>query len=105
MKVRRVFHPHATCSEGWESVRQAAKRMHEAGISCLPVVSGDDLVGIITERDVVEAMAESENAAAAAVFDYMTETPRTIGPDDDCTLATTEMLAAGWRHLPVVGDG
>lgn len=105
MKVRRVFSPHAMCIEGWESVRQAAKRMHEAGISCLPVVSGDDLIGIITERDVVEAMAAGESAAGAAVCDYMTEAPRTIEPDDDCTVAATQMLATGCRHLPVVENG
>ncbi len=103
--MRRVFSQHVICIEGWESVRQAAKRMHEAGISCLPVVSGDDLLGIITERDVVEAMADSATSAGAAVVDYMTETPRTISPEDDITLAATQMLATGCRHLPVVEDG
>jgi len=105
MKVRRVFHPHVTCIEGWEPVRDAARKMHDGGFSCLPVVAGDDLVGIITERDVVEAMAQKQDPSTATVFDFMTEAPHTIGPDDDCTVAATEMLAIGCRHLPVVEDG
>ena len=105
MKVRRVFHPHVTCIEGWELVRDAARKMHDGGFSCLPVLAGDDLVGIITERDVVEAMAQNDDLSTAAVFDYMTEAPHTIGPEDDCTVAATEMLAIGCRHLPVVEEG
>jgi CBS domain-containing protein len=69
--------------------------MHDGGFSCLPIVSGDDLLEINTERDVVEAMAENRHPEAATVFDYMTEAPRTIHPDDDCPLAATMMLATG----------
>jgi CBS domain-containing protein len=105
MKVQRVFSPKVECIEGWESLREAARRMHGGGFGCLPVVSGDDLLGIITERDVVEAVAEAEHPELATVFDYMTEAPRTIRPDEDCTLAATKMMAAGCRHLPVVDGG
>lgn len=105
MKVRIVFHPKVECIEGWESLREAARRMHEGGFGSLPVVSGDDLLGIITERDVVEAIADNDHLEVATVFDYMTEAPRTIRLDDDCSLAATKMLAAGCRHLPVVEGG
>jgi CBS domain-containing protein len=105
MKVRRVFTPNAQCIEGWESVREAARRMHDGGFSCLPVISGEDLLGIITERDVVEAIATSDHLQTATVFDYMTEAPRTIHLDDDCSAAAAKMLAIGCRHLPVVDDG
>ncbi|HET7421284.1 MAG TPA: CBS domain-containing protein [Candidatus Dormibacteraeota bacterium] len=104
MKVRRVYHPEAACIEGWASLREAARLMHDGGFGCLPVVSGGDLLGIITERDVVEALAENQHLETATVFDYMTEAPKTIRLDDDCTLAATRMLAAGCRHLPVM-DG
>lgn len=105
MKVRSVFHPQVKCIEGWESLREAAKQMHDGQFSCLPVVSGDDLLGIITERDVVEALAENRHLETATVFDYMTEAPRTVHLDDDCSVAATQMLAMGCRHLPVMDRG
>jgi len=105
MKVLRVFHRDVVCIEGWESVREAAKRMHAGGFSCLPVVSADGLLGIITERDVVEAMAGDDHPETATVFDYMTEAPKTVCPDDDCAVAATEMLSVGCRHLPVMDHG
>ncbi len=105
MKVRRVYHARVECIEGWANLREAARRMHEGGFSCLPVVSGEDLLGIITERDLVEAIAEGEDPGNATVFAHMTEAPRTIRLDDDCTLAATKMLAMGCRHLPVTDAG
>src|SRR5579864_7112995 len=105
MKVRRVFHQDVVCIEGWESLREAARRMRAGGFSCLPVVSADGLLGIITERDVVEAMAGSDHPEVATVFDYMTEAPTTVCPDDDCSVAATEMLSVGCRHLPVMERG
>ena len=105
MKVRRVFHPNVVTIEAWQSLRDAAKLMFTGGFSCLPVVSGDDLLGLITERDVVEALANDDHPQRAKVFDYMTETPKTVSADDDCAAAAAEMLSAGCRHLPVVEGG
>jgi CBS domain-containing protein len=102
MKVSKVFHPGAVSVEAWQTLRDAARLMKAGGISCLPVMSGDDLVGIITERDLVEALAGSDRPAAAPVFEYMSEEPRTVALDDECSLAVTEMLATGCRHLPVM---
>jgi CBS domain-containing protein len=104
MKVRTVFHPNPVCIEAWQSLRAAARLMAVGEFSCLPVVAGEDLVGIVTERDLVEALATTERAASAAVFDYMSEEPKTVTLDDDCSVAITRMLATGCRHLPVV-DG
>ena len=104
MKVRKVFQTHVVTIEACESLREAARRMRSGGFSCLPVMSGGDLVGIITERDVVEAVAGAGGTEKATVFDYMTEDPQTVSAEDDCSVAASEMLAVGCRHLPVV-DG
>ncbi|HET7465416.1 MAG TPA: CBS domain-containing protein [Candidatus Dormibacteraeota bacterium] len=105
MKVRSVYQPKVRYLEGWESLRDAARRMRDGGYDCLPVMCDGELVGIITEHDLVEAMADVNQAQAASVFDFMTEEPRTVGLDDDCSVAATEMLAIGCRHLPVVEGG
>jgi CBS domain-containing protein len=105
MRVNKVFHPNPVSIEAWQSLRVAARLMSTGEFSCLPVVSGDDLVGIITERDLVEALASTDRPASTPVFDYMSEGPKTVGLDDDCSLAVTEMLATGCRHLPVMDHG
>lgn len=102
MKVRKVFETHVVTIEAWESVREASRRMRNGGFSCLPVMSGGALIGIITERDIVEAVAGGGEPDKATVFDYMTEDPKTVSADDDCSVAATEMLAVPCRHLPVV---
>lgn len=105
MKVRRVFHHNAVSIEPWVTLREAARRMHEGEFSCLPVVSGDDLLGIITERDLVEALAVEDRPETSTVFSHMSELPETVGPDDDCADAVTKMLSIGCRHLPVMEGG
>ena len=102
MKVSRVFHSSAVSIQAWQTLRDAATLMKAGGFSCLPVMSGDDLVGIITERDLVEALADSDRPGSAPVFDYMSEEPKTVALDDECSVAVTEMLATGCRHLPVM---
>jgi CBS domain-containing protein len=62
------------------------------------------LVGIVTERDMIAALAEGADPATATVADYMTDQPVTVAPDDDLEVAARRMAELGVRHLPVV-DG
>jgi len=105
MKVRALYHQKAVCVEPWDTLKKAAALMHAGGFSCLPVLVHDEVVGIITERDLVEAIAGASQALEAQVVDYMNEDPVTVGPDDDSAVAATRMLALGCRHLPVMEGG
>lgn len=55
-----VIHPGA-------SIKEAARTMAEAKIGCLPVVDGDDLVGIVTETDVLRWVATADEPVAREV--------------------------------------
>lgn len=58
--VAEVMTKDVRCADPNESVVHAAKRMIEAKIGCLPVVDKDgDLVGLITETDVMRHFAET----------------------------------------------
>jgi CBS domain-containing protein len=105
MKVRSLFHPYVVCATPWDTLTDAARLMRKGGFSCLPIFAHDELVGIITERDLVDAVANGGQPAKSRVVDYMNEAPVTVGPDDDSAVAATRMLALGCRHLPVVEDG
>ncbi|HYL56281.1 MAG TPA: CBS domain-containing protein [Gemmatimonadales bacterium] len=103
MKVRRFYRPGAVCARPNESLREAARKMRRGGLSCLPVVDGERVVGIVTERDLVEAVARGAAPAGALVTDYMGDDGSvSVGLDDDSTAAELKMLAIGCRHLPVV---
>lgn len=105
MKVRRFFRPSTAGVEPWDTLREAARRMRIDGLSCLPVLIKGEVAGIVTERDLVEAMADGERPADAQVFDYMSEGPVTVSLDDDSAVAAARMLAIGCRHLPVMNAG
>jgi CBS domain-containing protein len=62
------------------------------------------LVGILTERDVLRAVARGQ-AGDATVADWMTRNPDTLDPDDTTQHAAVLMIHGGFRHLPVTeGD-
>ena len=102
VKVRSFYRPGAVCVAPEESLREAAKKMRRGAMSCLPVVDGDRIVGIVTERDLVEAVANGAAPAVARVMDYMNDGGPWVGLDDESTDAQVKMLAIGCRHLPVV---
>jgi len=84
------------------SLVDAARRMHERRVGAVVVTDGDRLVGIVTERDVLRAVATG--AIDGSVGDAMTHGPDTIGPEESAGQAAALMIHGGFRHLPVV-DG
>lgn len=96
--------PVDTCTAD-ATLTQAARRMADDGFGALPVTLNGRLVGIITERDVLSAVADSRNPDKTTVGEIMTPDPDSLEPDVDVTDAADWMLAAGYRHLPVVSDG
>jgi CBS domain-containing protein len=82
---------------------EAAARMHASRVGALAVTDGDRLVGIVTERDVLRAVATG--SVDGSVGDAMTPAPDTIGPEEPAGHAAALMIHGGFRHLPVVeGD-
>lgn len=86
---------------------QAVDRMVTHNIGSLPVLDGDRLVGIFTERDVLRNVSiDCVALNQAQVADLMTQPVVTCGPDDDLREAMGQMSRAGVGQLPVVdSDG
>ena len=87
-------------------VKDAAARMVNNDIGCLPVVDDDGLlVGIVTERDIlVKGTPDMEAAGRMQVSEIMTKNPTTVHRDDTIGVAIRRMHDGHYRHLPVVGD-
>ena len=62
------------------------------------------LIGILTERDMLKAMAARVHTSEARVRQWMTEDPITAPAETDVEEAARIMLENGFRHLPVVDE-
>jgi CBS domain-containing protein len=105
MKVSDLQHHELFTAQADESLDMAADRMNWHQVGALPVLDGQRLVGIITERDVTAAMAEGADPTITPVSDYMTPAPEVLRPDSDLADAAHVMLELGIRHLPIVRSG
>jgi CBS domain-containing protein len=80
-----------------------ARRMVDRNVGAVLVLEDGRLAGIMTERDLMRAVARGLSDDAV-VGECMTADPETIAPDDTIEHAAVLMIHGGYRHLPVV-DG
>jgi CBS domain-containing protein len=90
--------------EPTDKIADVAQQMAERNIGAVLVLEGEQLVGIMTERDILRAVARGLHVDAP-VEDYMTKGAETIAPDDTTEHAGVLMIHGGFRHLPVVERG
>ncbi len=84
------------------SLTDAAARMCDRDVGAILVVDGDRLTGILTERDILRAVAQGN--VADDVGAWMTPHPETVEADEPTRQAASIMIHSGFRHLPVL-DG
>ena len=97
--------PGAVTAAPEESLRSAAVRMRDHAVGSLMVMRHNSLQGIMTESDVVAAVAEGRSPLTTTVASCMSTNPATVHPDTGSAEAALEMINLGIRHLPVVEEG
>jgi len=85
------------------TIGEAAAAMAERGVGAVVLLEGESIAAILTERDVLKAVAAGRDGSAP-VADWMTRHPDTIEPGDTTDHAASLMILGGFRHLPVVDD-
>jgi CBS domain-containing protein len=85
-----------------DTIGEAAQMMVDRGIGSAVVSDFGRLIGILTERDLLRAVAARTHSSEARVREWMTPEPITAGPDTTPADAAKIMLDNGFRHLPVV---
>lgn len=125
MKVRDVMSTDVVTVNPNAGFQEIVELLLSHDISGVPVLNGDELVGVITEADLVAREADQGRrrrplALLAGVFSdgraehrstgltahsLMTTGPVTVGPDEDLRSAARTMMTARVKRLPVVSDG
>jgi CBS domain-containing protein len=87
-----------------DTLGEVAERMSEVNVGAVIVKDYGRLIGILTERDMLKAMAARVHTSEARVRQWMTEDPITAGGETAVEDAARIMLENGFRHLPVVDE-
>lgn len=104
--VREAMTPSPRSIPSNASSVEAARLMISENVGSLPVVDGDDLVGIVTDRDLVaQVLAKDLDPNRTLVSDVCTEQPVVVGPEEPLDAALQRMASEQVRRLPVVQDG
>jgi CBS domain-containing protein len=88
-----------------DTVGEAAEKMVAEGVGWAIVSDFGNMIGILTERDILRAVAGRTHSSEARVREWMTADPVTAPPDMSAEDALQIMLEKNFRHLPVVEDG
>jgi CBS domain-containing protein len=101
-----IMRPAVTSVEPDAHLAAAAYLMKHAGATALVVVGDQDTrpVGLITEADIVQAVADGKDMNEARIRELMTTHPTVISAATSIRDAAESMTAGHFRHLPVVDD-
>jgi CBS domain-containing protein len=102
MKVSEIMTKATVTDAAQDTLAEAAARMWNAQTGSLLVMEGEHLLGILTERDVLRAIAHGMDPLQVPVKDLMRTDVITVGPQTTLKEAA-KLMATKWiRHLPVV---
>ncbi len=105
MQVRDIMHTDVKTTSPGDTFEHVATMLHDHGISSVVVLDEESLVGIVTERDLVNIVAEGRDPKATTVGERMTRDLDTVEPKTDIAEAAEHMARLKIRHLPVVQEG
>jgi CBS domain-containing protein len=104
--VREAMTSSPRSIESTQTVVEAARTMASENVGSLPVVDGGELVGIVTDRDLVtNVLAKGLDATKVQVSEVASENPVVAAPQEPLDAALQRMAKEQVRRLPVVEDG
>lgn len=103
-KVRHLRISPLICVREDSLVREAIRQMQTKRVGCIMVCRNGQLVGIMTEVDVMRKAELGEDALNEPIHRWMTPAPISISVDSSIWDAATAMKDGGFRHLPVLNN-
>ena len=106
MLVGEIMHADVKTASPSDSFADVAKAMRTNGISSVVVLDGKKLAGIVTERDIVNLVAEGGDDSTTTVERGMTRVDLiTVDSKTELADAAEQMVSNNIRHLPIVDGG
>jgi len=105
MRIAHVYRPGTMTCRPVDTVADAAERMSAARIGALGICAGGRLVGVITEHDLVRALADGMDPHDVSVDAYATWGVHTARLDERTTAVARRMRELAVRHMPVIRRG
>jgi CBS domain-containing protein len=106
MLVGEIMHADVKTASPSDSFADVAKAMRTNGISSVVVLDGKKLAGIVTERDIVNLVAEGGDPNTTTVERGMTRLDLiTVDSKTELADAADQMVSNNIRHLPIVDGG
>jgi CBS domain-containing protein len=105
MQIRDIMHTDVKAASPEDTFADVAALLHDNAISSVVVMDGDRLAGIVTERDLVNLVADGKDPRTTKVSERMTRDLDTVDPRTDIAEAAEHMARLRIRHLPVVDEG
>jgi CBS domain-containing protein len=105
MKVKSFFNPTVVRLSPRASLFEAASLMRVGEFGSVAICEADRLIGIVTETDIVRAIADRRDPRSTTVADYMSRDPVTVEVTDDSLAVAERMASNRFRHLPVMENG
>lgn len=104
-KVRDVMTTRPRCVTLDTPLSQVAELMEAEDIGAIPVLEGEQLHGMVTDRDiVVRAVAKGKDPRGMPAREVASREIVTVGPDHDLSDAVDLMASHQVRRMPVVDD-
>jgi len=103
--VRDLMSRTLSAVEPRSTLYQAAAQMRRLQVSSLVVLDGEEAAGIVTERDLVRALADGRAPGETHVSEYMTQSPISVELDGRAAEAAALMEKHQVRHLLVTEHG
>ena len=104
-KVHEAMTDRPRCVTPETSVAEAAQLMKSDDIGSLPILDGEQLAGVVTDRDIViRAIAEGKDPRGMPVREVASRELVTVNADEDLSSALHLMASQQVRRLPVVDD-
>lgn len=100
--LRDVAIRHLLTVEPSSTLRRAARAMDDRGVGCAVVMERGQVAGIVTERDILRAIASNQRVDATTVEEVMTREVVSGEPGWDLVKAVRTMTEGGFRHLLVI---
>jgi CBS domain-containing protein len=101
-----AMRPALTVADPNDHAAAAAYLMKHAGVTALVVIDDEEArrpIGLITEADIVQAVADNKDLNDIRILALMTSNPTVVRARTDLREAARTMIAGHFRHLPVVG--